>query len=99
MVIKRITNKYEIEIELTKQEMFEAYQELQAEWDRDYCHTYLFAYNGDSWHDDLTEEQLNEFEAEMACEYRRNIDKYQMAEEYAASAAFHSVVEKFGIEL
>ena len=99
MVIKRTTNKYEIEIELTKQEMFEAYQELQAEWDVDYCHNYLLAYKGDTWYDNFTKEELTYIENFMAGEYRKNIDKCDMNEEYAASEAFDYTVQELGIQL
>lgn len=78
-----------VEIELTSQEIYEAYLEKQNEFDRQDVENVFDAYNDDELEDfyGLTREQIAEKIPEIAHEMRRNIDKYDMSWQAARDAA------------
>lgn len=94
MKIKRIINGSEVEIELTKDELFNAYSEQEHEWDMQSCKDYLNSgiYDGEEWYEELSEEIEKKIIAETAYELRRNMDKYNMDHEYAIDEAFSVVL-------
>lgn len=94
MTIKRIINGSEVEIELTQDELFNAYCEQQYEWDIKNCEDYLNSgiYDGEEWYEELNEETKNIIIEEAAYQFRRNVDKYDMNYEYAIDEAFSVVL-------
>lgn len=91
MKIKREINGQMIEIELTEQELYQAYCEQEEIFDRDSCDNYFeMMYCHEKWYEDVDEEsRLNIVEA-AATELRRNINKYDMSWDYAMDEAFRS---------
>lgn len=91
MTIKRTTTiGRDFEIELTKEELFEAYCEQQYIWDVESCRDNLHSgiYNGEGWYENLDKETENAIIEDAAYHLRRNIDKYDMHYEYAMDDAF-----------
>lgn len=105
MIIKRtfespFMQPQEFEIELTAEELRQAYYEQQAEFDALDMQYYL-----DEVKDDLIEQRMSKEKIkklysaadELGAELRRNMDKYDMSWEYARPAALGSVaVRLFG---
>lgn len=94
MTIKRTIHGTEVEIELTKDELFNAYCEQQDEWDIKNCEDYLNSgiYDGEAWYEDLNEETKTIIIEEAASQFRRNVDKYDMSYESAIDEAFSVVL-------
>ena len=94
MNIKRTINGSEIEIELTKDELFNAYCEQENIFDVNSCRDYLNSgiYNGEQWYEELDKETEDLLVEEAAYQLRRNIDKYEMSYDYAISDAFSVVL-------
>jgi len=90
MTIKRTINGAEVEIELTENELFNAYCEQQYKWDIDSCRDNLHSgiYNGENWYKNLDKETENNIIEDAAYHLRRNIDKYDMNYDYAMDDAF-----------
>ena len=96
MTIKRVINGSEVEIELTANELRDAYSEQEHLWDIDICSTYfdeLLAY--EDWDDKVDDETRTNIIEDAAIEYRRNINKYGMTHEYAISYAFNDVIPNY----
>lgn len=94
--IKRVIHGEEVEIELTGNELFEAYIMQENIWDRDNCALYLDTeYSDEEWYENLNSETREELIEEAADQYRRNIDKYEMNHDYAMSEAFSEVLSSF----
>ena len=84
-----------VEIELTKDELFTAYCEQQEIFDISSCANYLDSnYQDEAWYSTMTDEKRRELLKEAAAELRRNIDKYDMYFEYAMSAAFVEAIAR-----
>ena len=83
-------------IELTPQELREAYEEMELHYDMDDVRTELDAFD----EDDLKEyyggtyEQLEPLIEEMAVRMRRYINKYDMHWDYARSEAIRDVAQE-----
>lgn len=97
MTIKRVINGYEVEIELTKDELFNAYCEQEHEWDVDSCRNNLNSgiYIDEKWYEDLDKETEMQIIEEAAYHLRRNIDKYEMSYDYAMDEAFATVLQQY----
>ena len=95
MLIRRLIDGKEISIELTDEEVYNAYVERQHLYDAMNVESYFDSYKDD---DDLylefgkTKEELKEFYDEIAYEMRRYIDKYDMDWEYAMSDAIYAIL-------
>ena len=89
MIIKREINGHTVEIELTRQETYEAYLEKQNEFDQQDIKDVFYGFDDEELEDmyGLTRAQLIEKTPELAAEMRRNIDKYDMAWQEARDAA------------
>lgn len=95
MKIIREVNGKNVEIELTKDELFSAYREQEREFDYASCDDYLEEnYQDKEWYDSLTTEQRENLVGEAASELRRNINKYDMDFDYAISEAFTRAIER-----
>ena len=94
MTIKRTINGSEIEIELTKEEIYDAYCVQEYEWDVQSCRNYLNSgvYVDEEWYEELDKETEDLLVAETAYHLRRNINKYEMSYDYAISDAFSVVL-------
>lgn len=88
MKITRGFNGQTIEIELTSQELYEAYLEKQNEFDRQDIEDVFNGFDDDELEDmyGMTRAQLEEKIPEFAHEMRRNIDKYDMSWQGARDA-------------
>lgn len=94
--IKRVIHGEEVVIELTGNELFEAYIMQESIWDRDNCALYLDTiYADEEWYENLNSETWDNLIEEAANQYRRNIDKYEMSHDYAISEAFNKVLSSF----
>lgn len=89
MTITREINGQTIEIELTSQELYEAYLEKQNEFDRQDIEDVFNGFDDDELEDmyGMTRAQLEEKIPELAHEMRRNIDKYDMSWQAARDEA------------
>ena len=89
MTIKREINSQTIEIELTSQELYEAYLEKENEFDRQDIEDVFNSLDDDELEDmyGLTREQITEKIPELAHEMRRNINKYDMSWQAARDVA------------
>lgn len=95
MKIIREVNGKNVEIELTKDELFSAYCEQEREFDYASCDDYLEEnYRDKEWYAVLTVEQRENLVGEAASELRININKYDMDFEYAISEAFTRAIER-----
>jgi len=94
MTIKRVINGAEIEIELTKEEVFDAYCEQEHKWDIRSCNEYYDCmYWDEDWYNDKNiRENIIE---EAAMNLRRNIDKYEMSFDYAIAEAFTDAIPNY----
>ena len=91
MIIKRIINSKEMEIELTKEEIYEAYCEQEHKWDIKSCEEYYDCmYYDEDWYNDENIRKCIIEEASMRL--RRNINKYDMSFEYAIAEAFTDTI-------
>lgn len=91
MIIKRIINGKEIEIELTKEEVYDAYCEQEHKWDIESCEDhYDCVYYGEDWYHDENIRRCIIEEASMRL--RRYIDKYEMSFDYAIAEAFADTI-------
>lgn len=93
MKIKRTIDGREIEIELTEQELFDAFTEQEFIFDLDNVRNYFMDYTDEDFQQEYgisREEAESRFE-DVASQLRRNIDKYDMDYEYAISEAIHTV--------
>jgi hypothetical protein len=97
MIIKRIIGGREFEIELTKEELFNAYCEQEYAWDVESCRNNLDSgiYFGEEWYEDLDEKTEKQIIEEAAYHLRRNIDKYEMSYDYAMDEAFATVLKQY----
>lgn len=96
MTIKRKINNMEIEIELTSDELFEAYREQEHEWDLESCDTYFHTmYACEEWYENLDEETQSNIIEDAAYQLRRNINKYDMYFDYAMTEAFADVLPNY----
>lgn len=94
--IKRVIHGEEVEIELTGNELFEAYIMQENIWDRDNCAMYFdTTYADEEWYENLDAETRDYLIEEAAKQYRRNIDKYEMSHDYAMSEAFIDAISAF----
>lgn len=94
MIIKRIINGEEAEIELTKDELFNAYCEQQYEFDVQSCNDYYDCmYWDEDWYDDRAVRENVIEEATM--NLRKNIDKYEMSFDYAIAEAFTDAIREY----
>lgn len=89
MKIKRTINGIEYEFELTKQERFDAYCEQEHVWDADYVRN---IYGEEIEQMCKNEDEQDSFIEDVACEMRRQIDKYGVSQEYALDEAFEKVM-------
>lgn len=89
MTITRGFNGQTIEIELTSQELYEAYLEKQNEFDRQDIEDVFDGFDDNELEDmyGMTRAQLAEKIPELAHEMRRNIDKYDMSWQAARDEA------------
>lgn len=89
MKIKREFCGQMVEIELTSDELYEAFIEQEHQFDLMSCRDYLSnTYCEEPWYDDLPEETKAMIVNDAAYELRRNIDKYEMSFDYAIVDAF-----------
>ena len=85
MKIKRIINVVTHEFELTNSERFDAYIELEHEWDVNYVR--------DEWdNEDLDPEERESMVEDIAYEMRRQIDKYCISDYEALCIAADRVI-------
>lgn len=95
MKIIRNINGQNVEIELTKDELFTAYCEQQEIFDISSCANHLDSnYQDEEWYTNLTDEKRRELLEEAAAQLRRNIDKYDMHFDYAMSDAFVEAIAR-----
>lgn len=88
MKIKRTINGIEYEFKLTEQERFDTYCEQEHIWDADYVR--------DIYGEEIEQMYKNEneqdgFIEDVACEMRRQIDKYGVSQEYALDEAMEKI--------
>lgn len=96
MKIKRIINSSEVEIELTKDELFNAYCEQEHEWDVETCDDYFTnGYGEEEWYDTLSSKTKENIVNEAASTMRRYINKYDMTFEYAIGEAFVDTIKHY----
>lgn len=95
MKIARKINGQVCEIELTENELFNAYEEQQFLWDRDTTKERL-SQTDDDMFDDLTDEQFECIINQTAYEMRRQMDKYGYDTDNALDEAI-SVVKKMDL--
>ena len=90
MVIKRIINGIEVEIELTNTELLNAYLEQENKFDIASCKNHLNSgiYDCEEWYENLNKEKESQLIEDAADYLRRNIDRYEMSYEYALEDAF-----------
>lgn len=92
MVIKRTIDGEERIFVLTSMELFNAYSEQEHIWDVDYVENQLenglFEEIEDICVDEADRAEIAE---EIASEMRRQIDKYDLSQEYAFTEAFHEI--------
>ena len=93
MKIKRTIDGREIEIELTEQELFDAFVEQEFIFDLDNVRNYFMDYTDEDFQEryGLSREEAESRFKDVASQLRRNIDKYGMNYEYAMSEAIHTV--------
>lgn len=102
MKIVREIDRQMIEIELTEQELYNAYCEQEHQYDMQNCQYYLDSgiYDGEDWFECLSQDDINSLIEEMAYQYRRNVDKYEMHHDYAlddaASRSIKIYQDKYG---
>ena len=92
MVIKRTVDGEERIFVLTSMELFNAYSEQEYIWDVDYVESQLenglFEEIEDICVDEADRAEIAE---EIASEMRRQINKYDLSQEYAFTEAFHEI--------
>lgn len=92
MVIKRTVDGEERIFVLTSMELFNAYSEQEHIWDVDYVESQLenglFEEIEDICVDEADRAEIAE---EIASEMRRQINKYDLSQEYAFTEAFHEI--------
>ena len=86
MTIKRTFDDKEIQTELTDDELRSAYKEYQFSRDYNNVRFYFLEEFG------ITRQDAEKKFEEIACELRRNIDKYDMSYDYALPAAINDVL-------
>lgn len=94
MKIKRLVNGKEQEFELTTDELYAAYREQEFKFDRNDIEDYFAAFDDVEIEEmySMTRKKLEEKFDDMACEMRRNIDKYDMQWQYARDAAIAEIL-------
>ena len=94
MKIKRFVNGKEQEFELTTDELYAAYREQEFKFDRNDIEDYFAAFDDVEIEEmySMTRKKLEEKFDDMACEMRRNIDKYDMQWQYARDAAIAEIL-------
>ena len=88
MTIERVVNGTAYTFELSEHEMTEAYWEQQSVFDREDVERYMEQFL--DYEDEVTEEQARESLAEVAQEYRKQMDEVDWWEK--ADAAFRAVL-------
>lgn len=94
MKIKRTILGKEEEFELTPDELYAAYREQEFKFDRNDIEDYFAAFDDVEIEEmySMTRKKLEEKFDDMACEMRRNIDKYDMQWQYARDAAIAEIL-------
>ena len=93
MKIRRTIDGKEVEIELTSDELYEAFVEQQAAFDLEDVRFYFADYTDEDFQREygITRAEAEELFESVAFHLRRNIDKYDMMFEYALPAAVEDV--------
>lgn len=92
MVIKRTIDGEERIFVLTSMELFNAYSEQEHIWDVDYVESQLESGLFEEIEDFCVgEADRAEIAEEIASEMRRQINKYDLSQEYAFTEAFHEI--------
>lgn len=92
MVIKRTIDGKDRMFVLTKTELFDAYCEQEHIWDVDYVESQLESGLFEEIEDICVDEaDRAEIAEEIASEMRRQINKYDLSQEYAFTEAFHEI--------
>lgn len=92
MVIKRTIDGKDRMFVLTKTELFDAYCEQEHIWDVDYVESQLESWLFEEIEDICVDEvDRAEIAEEIASEMRRQINKYDLSQEYAFTEAFHKI--------
>ena len=94
MTIKRTFDDKEIQTELTDDELRSAYKEYQFSRDYNNVRFYFLDYTDNDFLEEfgITRQDAEKKFEEIACELRRNIDKYDMSYDYALPAAINDVL-------
>ncbi len=81
------------EIELTPNELYQAYEEQEHILDMEEVRFTLDCYDDDYLAEEygMTREQLDELVSEMAYRMRKYMDKYEMSMEYAKNDAINEI--------
>lgn len=85
------------EIELTPNELFQAYEEQEHAFDKGDVESELDCFDDDYLIENygMTREQIDVFIDEMAYRMRRYMDKYDMSFEYARDEAIRDVAKEY----
>lgn len=94
MKIKREIQGFQLETELTKDELYDAYREQEHIFDLMDVESWFEAFGDDEIEEmyGMTRKKLGEKFEDIACEMRRNIDHYDMSFTYARDAAINEIL-------
>ena len=97
MKIKREINGEQYDIELTEEELYNAYREQEFLFDKQDVLNMIDGLSDDEIHDILYVDRatFEKYTEDMACEMRRNIDKYDMSWDAARDEAARYVLRNF----
>lgn len=87
MKIKRVVDGKEVEFELSKQELYEAYAEQEFQWDLEYVKTHLDKYSDEEFLNKFGYTRSTADPEAIASEMRRQMNKYELDIDYAFTEA------------
>ena len=86
--------RYGVRYELTPAELLSAYEEQQHVWDVSYCKSKIDSYDDESFQEEygVSKEEGSSNLDDIAYEMRRQVNKYDLNEDYARDCAFMEVL-------
>lgn len=100
MTITRIINGVKNTFELTDNELLEAYEKQQFKYDLAYCTSQYDNMSADDFADEYGVEKdvAKNYLGDIASEMRHQINKFELNEDYARTAAFTEVLSQIADE-
>ena len=95
MKIKRTIDGREVEFELTGEELYQAFVEQELQFDIANVRIFFEDYTNEDFQNEygMSRQEVEGYFEDIACQLRRNINKYDMNFDYALSYAISDVLK------